>query len=258
MTTDAASPDLPQPTDAQLVAASRFDGVHFATVIERHVGGVHRYLARRLGAPTADAFLGECVLAAYTSRRHFRPWQESARPWLTGVATNVVRKQWRMEQARLRGLAVPSSRLPAAAAADVVDRLQHLSARDRDMVILAAWEDLSAPAVAQALDLPESVVVARLDGAGRAVQEQVRELGGDGPTEVEGLALVRSLRPAVADPSPELLGAVRCQVAETTGAGAPEGRLRPTSSIAAEREQLRRWRSGPTARLAARRVGRTS
>ena len=46
MTSPAASLGLEQPTDAQLVAASRFDGVHFATVVERHLIGVHGYLAR--------------------------------------------------------------------------------------------------------------------------------------------------------------------------------------------------------------------
>jgi RNA polymerase sigma-70 factor (ECF subfamily) len=87
--------DVRDPTDAQLMAASRFDGVHFATVLDRHAPTVHRYLSDRLGPEVASAHLGEVFATAYTSRRHFRSWGGSARPWLLGTATGVVRTQWR-------------------------------------------------------------------------------------------------------------------------------------------------------------------
>ena len=104
-----------QPSDVQLVAASRFDGVHFLAVFDRHASGVHAYLARRMG----DVL----VLPGDTaSRRHFRAWGDSAGPWLLGVATGLVRRQWRLEQARLRSFRDEPADCGAGA---IADHLQH-------------------------------------------------------------------------------------------------------------------------------------
>jgi RNA polymerase sigma-70 factor (ECF subfamily) len=256
------------PTDAQLLAASRFDGVHFAPLFDRHAPQLHGYLSRRLGPPAADGHLGDAFAAAYGGRRQFRAWGESARPWLLGVATGIARKHWRVELDQLRangsrriqpfGAATTTVAAAAApAAAVVLDRLQHLPARDRDVAILAAWEGLDHAAISCALDLPDSVVGARLAGIGEQLIVDARTAGAPGDVELpaDGLDLVRALRPVVAAPDRSVLDPIRRDLAATVGTSGPLGRRRPTAAIAAEREQLRRWRSGPGVRLASRPAG---
>jgi len=259
---------LVEPTDAQLLAASRFDGVHFAPLFDRHAPGLHGYLSRRLGRTAADDHLGEAFATAYGARRQFRAWSDSARPWLLGVATGIARKHWRVELDQLRAndsrrpqpfgaaiVTVSPNATPAAAA--VLDRLQHLPARDRDVAILAAWEGLGHAAISCALDLPDSVVASRLVGIGHQLILDARSTGAVGDPDLpdDGLDLVRALCPVVARPEPAVLDPVRRDLAATVGTSGPLGRRRPTAAIAAEREQLRRWRSGPGVRLASRQAG---
>lgn len=248
---------LVDPTDAQLLAASRFDGVHFGPVFDRHAAPLHAYLERRLGRSGAAANLGETFRTAYGARRRFRVWEDSAHPWLLGVATGVVRKHWRIELAQLRandrrratpfGTGTATVPRSAEAGADaVLERLAHLAARDRDVTILVAWEDLGPEAIAQALDLPDSVVASRLTGIGAQVLDDVRPdlLDLDLRPE-DGIDLVRALRPVVAIPDPLLIEQVRVELGMAVGPTDPPDGPRPTAAIAAEREQLRRWRTRP-------------
>ena len=241
-----------QPSDAQLVAASRFDGVHFVSVFDRHVTALHRYLARRLGDPGGDANLGDAVSAAYAARRHFRAWGDSAGPWLLGTATGIVRRQWRLEQARLRSCAERSG---ADGAGALVEHLQHLAARDRDLLVLAAWEGQQPGAIAMALDLPEGAVTNRLT----ALATQVAHLGAPPRPAVdpagEGLARLRSLRPEAAGVDAALAARVRGDLQVLTGHAAGRGAARSTVSVAAEHEQHRRWLARPGASLVRRRQG---
>jgi len=238
--------DVGDPTDAQLIAASRFDGVHFATVLDRHAATVQRYLSDRLGSEVASAHVGEVFATAYAGRRHFRSWNESAGPWFLGVATGVVRKQWRLELGQLRRI----GRGVAPFADPLADHLQHLDARDRDVVILVAWCDLEPAAVSMALDLPVGTVTARLHGLAQQLLERVHvglarvPSSWPGSTIVDGLDLVRALRPPGCDLDPDLLEAVRHDLRVATGQP-PAGAPRPTSAVAAEHEQLRRWRASP-------------
>ena len=248
---------LVDPTDAQLLAASRFDGVHFAPVFDRHAATLHAYLERRLGRSGAVANLGETFRTAYGARRRFRVWEDSAHPWLLGVATGVVRKHWRAELDQLRvndrrrvtpfGTGTATVARSAEAGADaVVERLAHLAARDRDVTILVAWEGLAPEAVAQALDLPDRVVASRLTGIGAQVLEDV------GPDLVDldlrpedGIDLVRALRPLVSTPDPQVIEQARVELRVAVGPNHPTDAPRPTEAIAAEREQQRRWRTRP-------------
>ena len=238
MGTSAAVP----PSDAQLVAASRFDGGHFVTVFDRHVGDVHAYLARRLGEE-GSAHLGDAFTAAYATRRRFRAWGESARPWLLGVATGVVRRQWRLEQQVLRSCAALA---PGSGSAEVADHLQHLAARDRDIVVLATWEDQPPAAIAMALDLPDGAVAARLTGL---ATELAGLPGAPGGAPADGMARVRALRPEAQAPDPFQVELVRGELQVLTGQTARDGVGRSTDSVAAEHEQHRRWLARPGASL---------
>jgi RNA polymerase sigma factor (sigma-70 family) len=197
-------------TDAVVVAASTDDPPRFGEIFDRHHAGVHRYLERRLGRDRADDLLGEVFRIAFERRASFRPAHVSARPWLLGIASNLVLKAHRSEGRRLRALArfaptVGGGTDDLARVDDVLDAhreaamvaraLLGLDARDRDVVLLIAWEGLSYEEVAAALDIPVGTVRSRLNRARR----KLREPGGDSGNEPATITMMHLPRKAVCE-----------------------------------------------------------
>ena len=68
----------------------------FVEVVRRHELAVHGFLARRAGRQVADDLLGEVWTRAFAGRDGFDPGRhQDARPWLYGIARNVLRAHWR-------------------------------------------------------------------------------------------------------------------------------------------------------------------
>jgi RNA polymerase sigma factor (sigma-70 family) len=67
----------------------------FVEVVRRHELAVHAFLARRAGRQAADDLLGEVWVRAFGGRAGFDPAYPDARPWLYGIARNVLRAHWR-------------------------------------------------------------------------------------------------------------------------------------------------------------------
>ena len=182
-------------TDAELIEASLRVPEKFALIFDRHAPHIERYLARRLGQQVADDLLAEAFLVAFSKRERHDPSRPNARPWLYGIATNLVGQHRREEVRRHRP---PSAGPPVddhadQVAADVTAQamrsiltgaLAALSAQDRDVLLLVAWEQLSYLEVAEALTIPVGTVRSRLNRARRKVREA---LGTNNHTEVEEL-----------------------------------------------------------------------
>ena len=62
----------------------------FGVVFDRHATSLYRYLLRRVGAGDADALNGEVFRIAFERRADYDPHRPDARPWLYGIATNLV------------------------------------------------------------------------------------------------------------------------------------------------------------------------
>jgi hypothetical protein len=77
----------------------------FAIVFDRHYDTVHRYLARRVGPDLADDLAAETFTEAFDVRLRFDTTHPNARPWLLGIATNLLRHHHRSEARRLRAYA---------------------------------------------------------------------------------------------------------------------------------------------------------
>lgn len=159
--------------DVELIARSLGEPEAFGGLLERHHGPVYRYLSRRLPVDAAEECAQETFARAFAGRHGFRPFRDSALPWLYGIATNVVRERRRDEQ---RVLAGPRADVVAWEDADAaVDRvaasemrrrlgeaLAELSPVDRDIVMLAAVAELTAAEIATALDTDARTVSTRL------------------------------------------------------------------------------------------------
>jgi RNA polymerase sigma factor (sigma-70 family) len=167
------------PDDGAVIDESLRDPERFGLLFDRHAPHIHRYLARRLGRQVADDLVAEVFLAAFRRRHRYRTDQPDARPWLYGISTRLV-GQHRREEAReyrLRRAIPPDGAEPGhedRVAADVTAQgwrgplataLAGLPARDRDVLLLIAWEALSYEEVATALAIPVGTVRSRLHRA---------------------------------------------------------------------------------------------
>lgn len=144
------------------------DGSAFAAVFDRHFVAVHRYVHRRAGRDVADELAGETFRVAFEARARWSQSTPDARPWLLGIATNLLRRHRRTEERRLRALArrgvdewatldenAVAERADAARErAALATGLAALSPDDRDVVLLIALGDLAYDEVAQALGIP--------------------------------------------------------------------------------------------------------
>ena len=185
----------PATADAALVAASRERPELFAELYSRHASDIHRYVARRLGDAVADDITAETFLTAFRIRHRYDTGRDSARPWLYGIAANLVGRHRRSEVRALKALARTghdpvaeswSDRADDRIAAQAVHgplaaALARLSARDRHTLLLIAWADLSYQEVAEALDIPIGTVRSRLNRARRTLRGA---LGDVDPTRV--------------------------------------------------------------------------
>jgi len=169
--------------DGAAIAASVRDPRAFEAVFERHFDVVWRYACRRAGAQVADDVAAQTFVVAFDRRSRFRDGVCSARPWLLGIATNLLRRHRRTELTRLRAqAAAPIERSPgmdeavdratAATLAPVAARaLAKLPRRDREILALLAWAELTYEQIAEALGIPVGTVRSRAHRARVRVRE---------------------------------------------------------------------------------------
>jgi RNA polymerase sigma-70 factor (ECF subfamily) len=163
--------------DAVVIAGSLDRPEQFATIFERHFDAVHAYLSRRAGSTLADDLASSTFVVAFERRDGFRPEADSARPWLFGIATNLLRNQWRAarrteEVVRKAGSAITGNQAPVPDALvegyeEIAGALAGLDAGQRDALIMFAWEGLSYEEIATSLNVPVGTVRSRI-ARGRA------------------------------------------------------------------------------------------
>jgi 3,4-dihydroxy 2-butanone 4-phosphate synthase/GTP cyclohydrolase II len=145
-------------TDAEAIVASLSDAGEFGALFDRHATTIYRFLVRRIGPDHGDDILNDVFRIAFERRASYDSTRSNARPWLYGIATNLVARHRRSEARRLRATERLLAQHQAATAAidDVTERLAAsaqapaviaavaaLPAGERDVVVLTAWEDLS-------------------------------------------------------------------------------------------------------------------
>lgn len=171
--------------DAAIIEASHSQPEEFAVLFDRHAPLIHRYIARRVGIQSADDLVAETFLAAFRRRMRYETSQRDARPWLYGIATHLISQYRREESRQLRvrlavsvDLAEPghsdrvAGDLTASAVRGVLAAaLADLPVRERDVLVLIAWEQLSYDEVAAALHIPVGTVRSRLSRARARIRE---------------------------------------------------------------------------------------
>jgi RNA polymerase sigma factor (sigma-70 family) len=180
-------------TDAEVIAASWSEPERFAVVFDRHFDPVYRYVQRRIGPDRADDVVAETFAIAFKRRLSYDVRREDARPWLLGIATNILRHEWRRERRQLRGFARTGTDPVAQRSLDldaveqradaqiVAQRialaLTKLRPAEREALLLYAWGELSYAEIADVLGLPLGTVRSRISRARHRLREL---LGADG------------------------------------------------------------------------------
>ena len=157
--------------DAELIAASLTDPSRFGDLYERYAPAVLRYLSRRLGAAGEDA-AAETFVRAFRGRDRYQPENDTALPWLLGIAGHIVADHRRAEGRRLAALQrlaaatpVGNAEVPGELTVELVAQLRRLPAIDRDALLLVVWGELSYAEAASALGVPLGTVRSRINRA---------------------------------------------------------------------------------------------
>lgn len=193
MTPGASSQGEGGPSDAEVIQLSRDDPDRFEVLFQRHAPRIARYVVRRLGQHAADDIVAETFLVAFRRRKSYDLSCADARPWLYGIATNLIGRHRRDEIRLYRALARTGADLVTAPFTDRVDErvsasaagprlawaLAGLPAAYRDALLLVAWGDLSYEEAATALGVPKGTVRSRISRARAALR---RSLGDEGPS----------------------------------------------------------------------------
>ena len=151
-----------------MIARSLDEPTVFSVVFDRHFDAVFRYLARRIERARAEDLASSTFTVAFERRRRFRPEAVTARPWLLGIATNLLRNELRAERrglelvARLSRDERPAGDEPAPSAHHLAPLLHELDPDQLDVLLLYAWEELSYEEIAAALAIPIGTVRSRL------------------------------------------------------------------------------------------------
>jgi len=181
-------------SDAAVIAASLAAPACFGTIFDRHATVLHRYLVRRLGPDGADGMVADVFRIAFEKRATYDLGRPTARPWLYGIATNLLAKHRRSEARRIQATArLVARQLPpvdeadvVAGAVDAVDQWQRVAVAvtklppaERDVLLLYVWEGLPYEDVADAVGIPVGTVRSRLNRARRRLRELTDAGGGE-------------------------------------------------------------------------------
>jgi RNA polymerase sigma-70 factor (ECF subfamily) len=160
----------------------------FADLFDRYAGAVYHHGFRLGGGPaSAEDVVSATFLQAWRLRTRIEVEGGSLRPWLLGIATNVVRnvvRKQRRELGALARLATPdetpdfsddvAGRLDDTALLDEVRAvLRTLRRAEREVFALCVWAGLDYGAAAEALGIPVGTVRSRLSRARRKLSRLV-------------------------------------------------------------------------------------
>jgi RNA polymerase sigma-70 factor, ECF subfamily len=174
-------------SDVDLASGFKRDPELFSAVYDRYFHDIYRYVAGRLDTQVAEDVTAEVFLTAFGMRDRFDAARGSLRPWLFGIATNLVARHRRKEARHFKALerapAEPTSeshenRVVTSVAAgrmrpQLVRALAGLSQGERDVVLLVALGQLSYEEVAEALGLSIGTVGSRLSRARKKLHHAI-------------------------------------------------------------------------------------
>lgn len=178
--------------DASVIERSRDDPERFGEIFDAYFAEIHRYVARRLDVSAADDIASETFHVAFRRRERFDLSRDSARPWLYGIATNLIGKHRRTEIRKFRAIERlgehhvtdgHEERIALQVTAEAMkgrlaQAVRELPAGQREVLLLVVLAGLGYDEVAQALGVPNGTVASRFSRARTRLRDA---LGGTNP-----------------------------------------------------------------------------
>lgn len=166
------------------------DAVRFTALWEAHAGAVLAYALRHIDRDAAQEIVSETFLVAW---RRLADIPGDPLPWLLVVARNTVRNHRRSgyrrsvmhdQVARLSQAAAPVAGADELVAerADVLAALAALTAKEREALLLVAWDGLSSADAAQVAGCSAAAFHVRLFRARRRLQGHAATLDPQTPS----------------------------------------------------------------------------
>jgi RNA polymerase sigma factor (sigma-70 family) len=182
---NASGAPLTAPTDAALIRRSLQEPEQFAGIFDRHWASLHAYCTSRAGASGED-IAAEAFRLAFDHRARYDRRVEDARPWLYGIAINLLRHHFRSTQrgenagrramslAELTAIEQPLQQLESQALGPrLAQALERLPVLDREALLLLAWGELDYREIARALNIPVGTVRSRIHRARARVRAHI-------------------------------------------------------------------------------------
>lgn len=149
-----------------------------------HSRAVRAYVLRRIDPATADDVVSEVFVVAF---RRLDEVPAEPLPWLLATARRILANH-RRGVGRRDAAATHLARLsPGAwhdetlAGSGVIAGLARLSDRDREVLLLVAWEDLDPASAAMVLGCSRATFAVRLHRARRRLAAAMAQTGSAGP-----------------------------------------------------------------------------
>lgn len=151
------------------------DEERFRAVFDAGYGPVWAYARRRVPAADADDVVAEVMTVAWR-RLDDVPVGDRALPWLYGVARRTIANRHRAQRRREALMARLQLQRPTEADTDrpeVLAALEGLRPSDREVLRLAAWEQLGPAEIAVVLGCSANAAALRLSRARRRLRTQL-------------------------------------------------------------------------------------
>jgi RNA polymerase sigma factor (sigma-70 family) len=163
----------------------------FGEIFDRHFSSIFAFCARRLGTASAEDIASETFCVAFDNRRRYHTQEcPNARPWLMGIAINVMRHEFRRQLREKRAVhrifaedSHPNhdaSIVDSFAVADRIERVQvalaKLPDKELDVLLLSVLEQQTYEQIAQIMQLPIGTVRSRIHRARKHLLELTGEV----------------------------------------------------------------------------------
>jgi RNA polymerase sigma-70 factor (ECF subfamily) len=150
-----------------------------------HGNAVHAYAARRIGPASADDTVSEVFVVAW--RRLEAIPEDGSLPWLLACARRVLANQRRSDRrlvalrSRLAGGVRQAGHEYEGSVGVVTEALGELRGRDREVLLLTAWEGLTPSEAAIVLGCTREAFNVRLHRARRRLEAVLARTEGQPP-----------------------------------------------------------------------------
>ncbi len=140
----------------------------FSDAFHRHKDVLYRFAYRMTGSGgTAEDIVQECFLVLWRNPRGYDAARGALRPFLLGVARNMVLKQWRASRPSVpleedTSICGPIDIAGLERAEIIARAVQALPALQRETLVLAEYEEMPLEEIARTVDAELTAVKSRL------------------------------------------------------------------------------------------------